>query len=474
MKTLLVVDDHPIVLEGIQSVLSRKGFKVMKASTGTQALAIAGEVDNIDIFVIDLTLVEGADGLTLVERLRTRGITKPIVVYTMHEELWNISAIMKADVQGIVLKGDNIRELVHAIQTVAKGGTYRSGAFDDKRREVMQTNGILSTKDIEVLRRLSNGEGNRDIARAMDISEKSVEYHRSNILRKLCSKTMFEATRRAIALGIIYSLLAIIATPSLSALTASEGPEAIDMGASVIWADRNLNATGPLDGGAYYAFGETEEKDVYDWDTYIHCDGKMWLCHDLGMENLSGSVHDAARTILGDGWRMPTSAEFSELLDLCTARKDTVDGVKCTVLTAPNGQTLTFPWRGYKNGSKILYGDNYSVCYLADFEFLVEDLSSMDIPECKIISPNYIAFTKDGIIVLEGSAPLGMNIRPVRDRENSSVTTLVISPEKEAVTVGIYSPDGRMVGTSTEGLPRGIYIIVRSDGSREKRLIKTL
>lgn len=68
MKTLLVVDDHPIVLEGIQSVLSRKGFKVMKASTGTQALAIAGEVDNIDIFVIDLTLVEGADGLTQIGR----------------------------------------------------------------------------------------------------------------------------------------------------------------------------------------------------------------------------------------------------------------------------------------------------------------------------------------------------------------------------------------------------------------------
>lgn len=64
---------------------------------------------------------------------------------------------MKADVQGIVLKGDNINELVHAIQIVAEGGVYRSATFDEKRREVMQTNGILSTKDVEVLRRLSDG-----------------------------------------------------------------------------------------------------------------------------------------------------------------------------------------------------------------------------------------------------------------------------------------------------------------------------
>lgn len=204
MKTLLVVDDHPIVLEGIESVLSRQGYKILKATSASEAMTIAGHVEGIDMFVIDLSLSDNTDGLTLAETLREKGIDRPVVIYTMHEELWNISLLMKADVQGIVLKGENIGELLHAIEIVGDGKTYRSAAFDSRRREAMQTNGILSAKDIEVLRLLADGRINREIAGAMDISEKTVEYHRSNILRKLCSKTMPEAIRRAINLGIIH------------------------------------------------------------------------------------------------------------------------------------------------------------------------------------------------------------------------------------------------------------------------------
>ncbi|MDE5665930.1 MAG: response regulator transcription factor [Duncaniella sp.] len=204
MKTLLVVDDHPIVLEGIESVLSGQGYKILKASSSSEALTIAGHIDGIDMFVIDLSLSSNTDGLTLAETLRDRGIDKPVIIYTMHEELWNISLLMKADVQGIVFKGETIDELIHAIDIVGDGKTYTSPAFDSRRREAMQTNGILSAKDIEVLRLLSDGKMNREIACAMDISEKTVEYHRGNILRKLCSKTMPEAIRRAINLGIVH------------------------------------------------------------------------------------------------------------------------------------------------------------------------------------------------------------------------------------------------------------------------------
>lgn len=466
MKKLLVVDDHPIVLEGIHSVLARKGFKVLKASTAPQALSLAEHVGNIDIFVIDLSLVEGIDGLALIDELRAHGHDRPVVVYTMHEELWNISALMKADVQGIVLKGDNINELVHAIQIVAEGGVYRSATFDEKRREVMQTNGILSTKDVEVLRRLSDGAGNREIARAMDISEKAVEYHRSNILKKLCSRTMLEATRRAISLGIIYSLTLLLASAGISADDGVSRPEAVDLGVSVLWADRNLEASSPLDGGGCYAFGETSTKDTYNWETYVHCDGSMDTCHDFGLDHISGSAYDAAHVILGDGWRMPTSAEFKELIEHCTARMDTIGETMCTTFTAPDGTSITFPWAGYMSESRILYGNRNGTYYLADFEFYVEDLSTLGIPDCRIISPSYAAFNHAGVYLFDvGSVHLGMNIRPVRDRDSSAIDRPVVAPEDKAEITAIYSLDGRRLGTSAANLAPGIYIILYSDGN---------
>ncbi|MDE5643865.1 MAG: response regulator transcription factor [Muribaculaceae bacterium] len=214
MKTVLAIDDHPIVLEGLKSVLSERKYKVEKADSAQAAMEICKARPDIDLVVCDLSLKEGTDGLDLIKAMRESGFIKPTIVYTMHEELWNIASLLKADVEGIVLKGDDVSELVFAIDRVAQGKTYRSAAFDERRTEALNTDGILSSIDIEVLRRLSKGEHNRDISAAMCLSEKSIEYHRSNILKKLCAKTMAEATRRAIRLGIITVMCIMIATPA--------------------------------------------------------------------------------------------------------------------------------------------------------------------------------------------------------------------------------------------------------------------
>ncbi|MCM1355861.1 MAG: response regulator transcription factor [Staphylococcus sp.] len=462
MTTLLIVDDHPIVLEGIKSVLARKGFKVLKASSPEEALMCAEHIGTIDLYVIDLSLNDGMDGLNLIEQLRSRGLGKPTVIYTMHEELWNISAIIKANVEGIVLKGDNTAELLLAIQTVAAGGTYRSNTFNERRQEVLKASGILSAKDIEVLRRLSSGESNREIATALGITEKSIEYHRSNILRKLSTKTMLEATRRAIALGIIYTLALLVSIPQA---LASE-PQPVDMGLSVIWADRNLMASTPGEAGDFYAFGETTAKEVYNWETYVHCDGDMFLCHDLGTENLIGTPYDAAARILGDGWRMPTSAEFSELLDSTELRVETIGTMNCVVLASDNGTALTFPLAGYMSEGNIVYEGFYSTLYVADFAFETEDLSSIGIPVCNLISPTYAALLPESAMLLTGSAHLGMNIRPVRDRATTSVSTpTATSP---TTVTAIHTLTGAYAGTQTSSLTAGVYIVSYSDGRRAK------
>ncbi|MDE6329800.1 MAG: response regulator transcription factor [Muribaculaceae bacterium] len=202
-KTILVVDDHPIVLEGIQSILSPLDYTVLKASNAATAIEIARERKDICVYVIDYSLRDSVDGLRLVAELRDMGLYHPTIIYTMHEELWNISAILQANVEGIVLKGEDITELTRAIEVVASGGRYQSPAVDERREAATQTARLLSAKDVDVLRLLAAGLTNRDIAAEMKLSEKSIEYHRSNILRKLNAKTMLEATKKAIQLGII-------------------------------------------------------------------------------------------------------------------------------------------------------------------------------------------------------------------------------------------------------------------------------
>ncbi|MBQ2195316.1 MAG: hypothetical protein II407_00065, partial [Prevotella sp.] len=105
-------------------------------------------------------------------------------------------------------------------------------------------------------------------------------------------------------------------------------PEAVDLGlpSGTKWASFNVGATKPEEYGGYYAWGETEEKERYDWDTYIHCDGASNTCHDLGSD-ISGTQYDIAHVKWGGNWCMPTYEDFEELNDNCTSEWTTLNGV---------------------------------------------------------------------------------------------------------------------------------------------------
>ncbi len=471
MKTLLVVDDHPIVLEGLHSVLTRKGFKVIKASSAEQALSLAEHVESIDMFVIDLSLSKGNDGLQLISDIRDLGVRKPTIIYTMHEELWNIAHLLKVDVEGIVLKGDNIAELLLAIDTVSNGRKFRSESFDRKRQETLMTSGLLSSIDIEVLRRIANGTGNKEIATQLNISEKTVEYHRSNILKKLCSKTMTEATRRAISLGIIY-LMFLLVTP-LRSFAATPEPQPVDLGLSVLWADHNLGAESPQEAGGYYAFAETETKETYNWNTYTHCDNDMFKCYDLGIDNISGTNYDAAHVYLGNGWRMPTQKEAAELLAACTCQIVTIDDKTYAHLSAPNGNYILLSICGYRNGNRVLYDNWDGTYYVSDFEY--EEMTEDGIIY-SLLSPNYFAITPEQIAPsMVGSPQLGMNIRPVKDKSDLSAIENIPADPAAGGSTRVFTLDGIELQPIPAGstslpasLPAGIYIIVRPDGTSDK------
>ena len=122
---------------------------------------------------------------------------------------------------------------------------------------------------------------------------------------------------------------------------------AVDLGlpSGTKWADRNVGASSPEDYGGYYAWGETEEKEVYNWSSYIHCDGSEYTCHDIGSD-IAGTQYDVAHVKWGGAWKMPTLDQVNELVDNCTSEWTTENGVNGRRFTGPNGKSIFLPAAG--------------------------------------------------------------------------------------------------------------------------------
>ena len=139
------------------------------------------------------------------------------------------------------------------------------------------------------------------------------------------------------------------------------GHEYVDLGLSVKWATCNVGASKPEEYGGYYAWGETEEKDNYDWSTYKWCKGsydtltKYCTDGDFGKvdnKTVLDPEDDVAHVKWGGTWRMPTRAEQDELREKCTWAWTTQNGVNGYKVTGPNGNSIFLPAAGCRNGTE--------------------------------------------------------------------------------------------------------------------------
>ena len=147
---------------------------------------------------------------------------------------------------------------------------------------------------------------------------------------------------------------------------APAGVEAVDLGlpSGTKWANMNVGAEKPEDYGSYFAWGETQPKDVYNWDTYIHCDGSYSTFHDIGSD-IAGTGYDAATANWGGKWVMPTYEDMIELLNNTTHEWTTVNGINGRKFTSKtNGNSIFLPAAGYRGGASLggqgTYGDYWS------------------------------------------------------------------------------------------------------------------
>ena len=198
---IMLVDDHPLVRDGLRARLEAvPHFRVVaEADSGAEALALAGST-RIDLVLMDITMRDGS-GIEATARLYANFPDIAVLILSMHDKLEYVTQAMQAGARGYVLKDAPGKDIVLAIDTVVAGGIYYSAAVARQLARPAAQDNQLTSREQEVLRHIANGESNKQIARALDLSVRTVETHRLNIKRKLGIEGQAELIKFAVQHG---------------------------------------------------------------------------------------------------------------------------------------------------------------------------------------------------------------------------------------------------------------------------------
>lgn len=198
---ILLVDDHPIVLEGIKALLSKSidGISVMTAADAAKAKAYI-QPGGVDMMITDLDL-DNDSGMALIDYLTATQPDAKVIIYTMHEEPWTVQAIADCCHDGVVMKGDSTSELLAAVKAVAEGRGYYSRSFCSALGNLRQGPGQLSGRERLVLGTIADGLSADEAARQLGVTKNTIEFHRRRIMRKLNAVNAAEVVRRAMEMG---------------------------------------------------------------------------------------------------------------------------------------------------------------------------------------------------------------------------------------------------------------------------------
>ena len=198
---IMLVDDHPLVRDGLRARLEAVAhFRVVaEADSGAEALALAGST-RIDLVLMDITMRDGS-GIEATARLYANYPDIAVLILSMHDKLEYVTQAMQAGARGYVLKDAPGKDIVLAIDTVMAGGIYYSTAVARQLARPAAQDNQLTSREQEVLRHIANGESNKQIAKALDLSVRTVETHRLNIKRKLGIEGQAELIKFAVQHG---------------------------------------------------------------------------------------------------------------------------------------------------------------------------------------------------------------------------------------------------------------------------------
>jgi DNA-binding NarL/FixJ family response regulator len=205
--TLLLVDDHPVVRDGLRGMFSASpGFTVLgEASGGIEAVALAARLDP-DVILMDLRMPGGSGVEAIAELTRRRARAKVLVLTTYDTDSDTLPAI-EAGATGYLLKDAPRDELFTAVRAAAAGRTVLSPAVASRLvtavRSPAPADATLSAREREVLTLVAKGTSNREIARVLFISEATVKTHLTHIYAKLDAKDRAAAVANGYDRGIL-------------------------------------------------------------------------------------------------------------------------------------------------------------------------------------------------------------------------------------------------------------------------------
>jgi DNA-binding NarL/FixJ family response regulator len=203
-------DDHLVLRQALAEALQHRGKYCVVGHGGTcSELFAQTSSTHADVIVLDFSLPK-ATGLETLNELRRRGIETPVLILSGDESGRAVRAALQAGAKGFVPKQAGLSEMEHAIDAIAKGGTYLSPSVSDKivnngspEEGAPASTEMLSNREREIMVLLANGKPNREIGKLLSISVRTVDTHRSNILKKLGFKTNAELVKLAIAEGLV-------------------------------------------------------------------------------------------------------------------------------------------------------------------------------------------------------------------------------------------------------------------------------
>ncbi|MFA1546540.1 response regulator [Actinomadura chokoriensis] len=206
---VLIADDHPVVRQGLRTFLGiQDDIEVVgEAEDGVSAVTLAESLEP-DIVLLDLKM-PGADGLAALTELRARGVKARVLVLTSVTERGRVLPAVQAGAAGYLYKDVDPQALVQAIRAVHDGHVL----FAPDAAEAVLAGGVaerddqrglaaLTEREREVLVHIARGRSNREIARALVVSEKTVKTHVSNLLMKLGVQDRTQAALYAVRHGV--------------------------------------------------------------------------------------------------------------------------------------------------------------------------------------------------------------------------------------------------------------------------------
>jgi DNA-binding NarL/FixJ family response regulator len=207
---IVIADDHPVVRDGLVAMLStQEDFQVAgEAATGRETIARTLEL-RPSVLLLDLEMPD-MDGVQALEEIRRAFPEIQAIVLTAFDTDERILNALKSGARGYLLKGSPRQEIFHAIRTVSQGGSLLQPVVTTRllehirsAEEGRESFSPLTGREREILQRVARGNSNKQIALALSISERTVKFHVSAILRKLNAANRAEAVQKALTSSLI-------------------------------------------------------------------------------------------------------------------------------------------------------------------------------------------------------------------------------------------------------------------------------